>query len=168
MLNLQIHLLWASLRQHECGIKQNKLSKSILPSVMLGWVTTFVCTSVYLCRIYIYIYIYPTHLSLSLSLSLYIYIYMNKMWFSRHIWIHACEFMNKKWFSRLTVSRWPQAGGMHWLSHLFSYKWGVHCWFCVCSSEAPSFMRKYFSQCISIKSTQTWYMYSFMAQGGYC
>ena len=52
MLNLHIHLPWASSRQHECGIKQNKLSESVLPSVMLGWVTTFVCTSVYLCRIY--------------------------------------------------------------------------------------------------------------------
>ena len=36
MLNLQIHLLWASSRQHECGIKQNKLCESVLPSVMLG------------------------------------------------------------------------------------------------------------------------------------
>ena len=36
MLNLQIHLLWASSRQYECGIKQNKLSESILPSVVLG------------------------------------------------------------------------------------------------------------------------------------
>ena len=44
MLNLQIHLLWASSWQHECGIKQNKLSAPILPSVMLGWVITFVCT----------------------------------------------------------------------------------------------------------------------------
>ena len=31
MLNLQIHLVWASSRQHECGIKQNKLSESIKP-----------------------------------------------------------------------------------------------------------------------------------------
>ena len=47
MLNLQIHPLWpASSQQHECGISQNKLSESILPSVMCGWVTTFVCTSI--------------------------------------------------------------------------------------------------------------------------
>ena len=62
MLNLQIH-----------GIKQNKLSESILLSFMLGWMTTFVCTSVYFCRICICVYEF-----------------MNKKCFSRHIWIHAC------------------------------------------------------------------------------
>ena len=158
LLNLQIHLQWASLRQHECGINQDKLSKSILPSVMLGWVTTFLCTSVYLCRIYIYI----LHTSLSLSPHTPGYACMS-LWIksgfrSRHIWIRVCEFKNKKWFSGLTVSRWPQAGGMHRLGHLFSYKWGVHCWFGVCSSAEPSFIRKYFSQHISIESTQTWYI----------
>ena len=34
----------------------------------------------------------------------------------------------------------------------------------VCAHAVSSFIRKYFSQHISIKSTQTWYMYSFMAQ----
>ena len=144
MLNLRIHLPWASSRQHECGIKQNKLSdESMLPSVMLGWVTTFVCPCLLVWDIYLYLSILYTR-------------------------ICVYEFMNKTWFSGLTVSRRrPQAGGMYWLGHLFSYKWGVHCWFCVCSSAASSFIRKYFSQHISIKSTQTRYMYSFMAQAGY-
>ena len=65
-LNLQIYLLWASSQLHECGIKQNKLSGSVLTPVMLGWVTAFVCTCVYL---YIYIYTH-THTQLY-----YIYIY---------------------------------------------------------------------------------------------
>ena len=153
MLNLQIHLLWTSSRQHEGGIKHNKLSESVLPSVTLGWVTTSVCTSVYSCSIYIYIYIC-------------VYEFMNRKFFSRHIWIHEC------------VSLWIKSGFpdlpfqdghklVYWLSHLFSYKWGVHYRFSVCSSAASSFIRKYFSQHISIKSTQTWYMYSFMAQAGY-
>ena len=87
-------------------------------------------------------------------------------WLHLHVHLSTCvgyiyKFMNKKWFSRLTISKRPQAGGMYWLSHLFSYKWGAHCWFWVCSSAASSFIRKYFSQHISIKSTQTWYMYAF-------
>ena len=99
MLNLQIHLLWAFSRQHECGIKQNK-SESILPSVMLGRVTI---------RLYV-------HLSTCVGSipppppppRICVYEFMNKKWFSRHIWIHAwCEFMNRKWFSRLTISRRP-------------------------------------------------------------
>ena len=61
-----------------------------------------------------------------------------------HTWICLCKFMNKKWFSRLTVSRWPQADDVYWLGHLFTYKWGLHCWFCVCSSAPSSFIRKYF------------------------
>ena len=80
MLNLQIHLLWASSQQHESGIKQNKLSESILPLATLGWVTTFVFTSVCLCRVYIF-----THTPGYAGMSLWI-----KSVFSRHIWIHAC------------------------------------------------------------------------------
>ena len=83
MLNLQIRLLWASSRQHECGIKQNKLSESILPSVMLGRVITFVCTCLLVQDMYLY---------------------------TR---ICVYEFMNKTWFSGLTVRRRrPQAGGI--------------------------------------------------------
>ena len=155
-LNMQIHLLWASSRQHECGVKQNKLSESVLPSVMLGWVTTSVCTSVYLCRIYIYIKIKYTHLDTRVSLWI--------VFFQTHLDTCVCEFMNKKWFSGLTISSRPQAGGMYRLGHLFSYKWGVHCWFCVCLFAVSSFIRKYFSQHISPKCTQTWYMYSWHKQ----
>ena len=131
------------------------ICKSIWPLVMLGWMTTFVCTPVYLCRIYIHTH---THLDLSLWM---------KSVFQTHLDTYMCKFMNTNWFSRLTISRRPQAGGMYWLSHLFSYEWGVHCWFWVCSSAALSFIRKYFSQQISIKRTQTWHMYSFMAQASY-
>ena len=158
MLNLHTHLLWASSRQHECGIKHNKLSASVLPSVTLEWVTTSVCTSVYLCRrLYIYIYIYIYYTSGYACMSLWI---KSVLFFQTHLNTRVCAFMNKKWFSGLTVSRWPQAGVL--TRHLFSYKWGVHCCFCVCSSAALSFIRKYFSQHISIKSTQTWYMYIFL------
>ena len=135
MLNLQIHLLWANSQQHECGIKQNKLSESVLPSVMLGWATTFVCTYVYVCM-------YNAHTTGYACMSLWI----RSVFFQTHLDICVCKFMNKKWFSGLTVSRWPQVDGMYRLGHLFSYKWGVHCWFCVCSSAAWSFIRKYFSQ----------------------
>ena len=138
MLNLQ----WASSRKHECGIKQNKWSESVLPSVMLGWVTTFV---VHLSTCVVYI---PRYACTSLSM---------KSGFPDASG-SVCEFMNKKWFSGLTVSRWPQAGGMYWLGHLFSYKWGAHCRFCVCSSAASSLIRKSFSQHFFTKSAQIWYI----------
>ena len=134
MLNLQIHLLWASSRQHECGIKQNKLSESILPSVMLGWVTRFVCTSVYLCRISLSL---SPHTHLDMRVRVYDSL-LNKKFFQTHLDTCMWEFMNKMWFSGLTVSRRPQAGGMYRLGHLFSYKWGVHCSVCVCLSAASS------------------------------
>ena len=101
-LNLQIDLLWASSRQHECGIKENKLSESILLSVMLGWVTIHLYVRVYLCRIYIDIYLYTR--------------------------ICVYEFMRKQTlFSGLTVSRRPQTGGicLYWLGHLFRVTSGV-------------------------------------------
>ena len=41
------------------------------------------------------------------------YEFMNKKcFFQTHLDICMCGFMNKKWFSGLTVSRWPQAGGI--------------------------------------------------------
>ena len=151
MLNLQTHLLWASSRQHECGIKHNKLWVSL--AFDHAWMSDYIC--MYIClHIYIYIYII-------------------------HIWICVYEFMNKVFFqTHECVSLWIKSGFpdlpfqdghklVYWPGHLFSYKWDVHCWFCVCSSAASSFIRKYFSQHISIKSTQTRYMYSFMAQAGY-
>ena len=143
-LNLQIDLLWASSRQHECGIKENKLSESILLSVMLGWVTIHLYVRVYLCRIYIDIYLYT------------------------RICVYEFEKTNVvfRTYRFKTATNWWY---MPVLTRSFvqSNKWGVHCWFCVCSFAASSFIRKYFSQHISIKSTQTWYMYSFMAQAGY-
>ena len=154
MLNLQTHLLFTTARVWH---KAQKLSKSILPSVTLVWVTTSVCTFVYLCSMYIY----------KIHIWICVYKFMNKKCFSRHIWIHECASL---WIKSGLLDLPFQDGHklVHWLSHLFSYKWGVHCWFSVCSSAALSFLRKYFSQHISIKSTQTWYMYSFMAQAGYC
>ena len=76
MLNLQIQLLWASSRQLECGIKQNKI---IGISLAFGhaWTSDYICMYSYLCNIYIYIYIY-------------IYII--------HTWICVYEFMNRKVF----------------------------------------------------------------------
>ena len=148
MLNLQIHLLWASSRQHECGIKQNNLSESILPSVMLGWVTTFVCTSVCLSSC-----APPPPPPTWIC----VYEFMNKKCFqSRHICIHACAVL---WIESGFPDLPFQDG--HKLVvctdsviSVFSYKSGVHCWFCVCSSAALSFTGKYFSQHISIKSNK--------------
>ena len=82
-LNLQIHQ-WASSRQHQCGIKQNKLfaSQSGIKQNKL----------------------FASQSGGQSCLD---------EWFSRHIYICMCKFMNKKWFSRLTISRQPQAGGMY-------------------------------------------------------
>ena len=110
--------------------------------------------------------------NLSIYLSIYIYIhtwicvyeFMNKKCFSRHIWVHAC------------ASSWIKSGfpdlpfqDGHKLvvctdSVICSVTNGVFTADSVCSSAASSFIRKYFSQHISIKSTQTQYMYSFKAQ----
>ena len=146
MLNLQQIHQWAS-SQHQCGIKQNKLSasQSGLLSCLDEWQHLYVHLST--CVGYIYI---PGYACMSL-------------WFSRHIWIHACASLwIKSGFPDL-----PFQDGHKLVvctdsvTCSCSYKWGVHRWFWVCSSAASSFIRKYFSQHFSIKGTQTWHMYFF-------
>ena len=133
MLNLQIHLLWASSGQHVCGIKQNKLSESILPSVMLGLVATFICTSVcflshslYISYTYmaLSIYLFIEIYTLSLSLSLYIYIYTPgytcmSLWIKSgfpdtfgymHVQVYEQKVVFRTYHFKMATS-W----GMHWL-----------------------------------------------------
>ena len=119
-----------------------------LASVILGWVTTFVCTSVYLC----------THTHTHTHISICVYEFMNQKCFSRHIWIHTCASLwIKSGFPYLPFQDGPK---------LVVCTDSVTCSVTngVCTSAASSFIRNYFSQHISIKSTQTWYMYSWHKQ----
>ena len=150
MLNLQTHLLWASSRQHECGIKHNKLWVSLAFDHASMSMTTSVCTSVYWCRIYIYII---------------------------HIWICVYEFMNKVFFqTHECMSLWiksvfpdsPFQDGHKLVYWFVQLQTGcsllILCVLMLCRLLLGSIFLKH----ISIKSTHTWFMYSFMAQAGYC
>ena len=119
MLNLQIHLLWETSQQHECGIKQNKLSESI----------------------YQYIYIH-THTHTWICVSE----FMNKLFFKTHLDTCMCEFMNKKWFSRLTLSRWPQAGGVYRLKSFVQLQVGCSLLILCVLVCCIVFYQKYFSE----------------------
>ena len=79
MLNVQMHLLWASSRQHECGIKQNKLSESVLlQSYLDEWLHLYVHLST------------CVHTHTHTHISICVYEFMNQKCFSRHIWIQEC------------------------------------------------------------------------------
>ena len=160
MLNLQIHLLWASSQQHEGGMN---LSQSCLWSHLDERLHLYLHLSA--CGGYIYIYIYThtyTHTPGYACMSLWI----KSVFPDTSGYMHVRVYEQKVVFQTYrfkAVTNWRYA-----LTQSFVQlpKVGVHCWFCVCLYAASSFIWKYFSH-ISIKSTQSQYVHSFMTQAGY-